>query len=656
MSTGLTTDNANIPEEAKVEVENIGGIDKSEVTLQQGITVLTGRNATNRTSMLQAIMAALGSDVSSLKADADEGRATLRFGDQSYFQTLERHNGTVVTKGEPFLEDTTVADLFAFLLESNEARRSVARGDDLRELIMRPIDTDEIKRRIKERESEKRNIDQRLSDLDDLENRLPKLEEKRTRLTNEIETLEEELKEAEAELEAADADIDEKRDGKDKLENKLDELRSKRSELETARQKVETERESVDALESEHEDLEDRLNSLSLNGIETQEQLEAEIEALQEKKDTLSSQISQLQSTIQFNEELLNEPEKHFTTLNSQSGDDSDGDITEQLLADSEAVTCWTCGSSVPRSQIETTIEQLQTARKNRLEDRNEVSAELKERRNSLAEIEDTKSERRNIERRLESIEEEISDREERVDELLNNQEKLTETISHLENEIENLEDESYEAILDQHRGVNKLEFEIDRKENELVNTEEQIESIEKQLSDRDDLEQEREEVNDDLTNLRTRIEQIEKKAIESFNEHMDNVLDILGYENLDRIWIDRSKQSVREGRRTVEKSAFNLKIVRSTEDGSAYEDSIDNLSESEREVTGLVFGLAGYLVHDVYEELPFILLDSLEAIDAKRISDLIAYFESYAPYLVVALLLEDAEALEPSHKSVTDI
>jgi len=29
-------------------------------------------------------------------------------------------------------------------------------------------------------------------------------------------------------------------------------------------------------------------------------------------------------------------------------------------------------------------------------------------------------------------------------------------------------------------------------------------------------------------------------------------------------------------------------------------------LSESEREVTGLVFALAGYLVHDVHETVPF--------------------------------------------------
>ena len=49
------------------------------------------------------------------------------------------------------------------------------------------------------------------------------------------------------------------------------------------------------------------------------------------------------------------------------------------------------------------------------------------------------------------------------------------------------------------------------------------------------------------------------------------------------------------------------------------YEDMFEHLSEREREVTALVFALAGYLAHDVYEDVPVILLDSLEVVDAQR-------------------------------------
>uniref|UniRef100_UPI0037427740 hypothetical protein n=1 Tax=Halomarina oriensis TaxID=671145 RepID=UPI0037427740 len=171
-----------------------------------------------------------------------------------------------------------------------------------------------------------------------------------------------------------------------------------------------------------------------------------------------------------------------------------------------------------------------------------------------------------------------------------------------------------------------------------------------------DQLTAQREELSEQLTELRTRIDRIEERAIEEFNDHMDAVLDILGYDNLERIWIERVERTVREGRRKVDKRAFELHVVRSTASGSTYEDTVGHLSESEREVTGLVFALAGYLVHEAHETLPFVLLDSLEAIDADRLADLVEYVADYAPYLVVALLEEDAQALDDDYTRITEL
>lgn len=128
----------------RVEVRNVGGIDEATVTVPPGVSVLAGRNATNRTSFLQALMAGLGSDRVSLKGDPSEGSATLTVGDETYTRTLERTENGVVFGGDPYLDHPGVADLFAFLLENNEARRAVTRGDDLREIIMEPIDTARI--------------------------------------------------------------------------------------------------------------------------------------------------------------------------------------------------------------------------------------------------------------------------------------------------------------------------------------------------------------------------------------------------------------------------------------------------------------------------------------------------------------------------------
>ncbi len=70
--------------------------------------------------------------------------------------------------------------------------------------------------------------------------------------------------------------------------------------------------------------------------------------------------------------------------------------------------------------------------------------------------------------------------------------------------------------------------------------------------------------------------------------------------------------------------------VLWTTDSGAAYEDTVEHLSESEREVTGLVFALAGYLAYEVHEDVPFILLDSLEAIDSKRIASMVGYLTDY--------------------------
>ncbi|ADJ16752.1 Kinetochore-Ndc80 complex, subunit Spc25 (plasmid) [Halalkalicoccus jeotgali B3] len=197
---------------------------------------------------------------------------------------------------------------------------------------------------------------------------------------------------------------------------------------------------------------------------------------------------------------------------------------------------------------------------------------------------------------------------------------------------------------------VTQLELKRDRlarKSDALV---ENIENLESQLDEQGKLEARREEINADLEELRTCIERIEREAIEAFNMHMETVVDLLDYGNLARIWLEYRNP---DGRRDA---TFELHVTHQTGDGTTYEDSVTHLSESEREVTGLVLALAGYLVHDVHEEIPFILLDSLGAIDSERIAQLVEYLEEYATYIVVALLPEDADALNEEYQRITAI
>ena len=632
---------------AELDVRNIGGIDETSVIFEPGVTVLAGRNATNRTSLLQAMMTAVGSDDVSIKADAEKAHVELTLDGKTYTRTLERRNGTVATSGEPYLEDSTLADLFAFLLESNDARQAVVTDGDLREIIMRPVDTDEIQAEIDRLIEERRQIDDELEELDDLKNRLPSLEEDRTRLEDQIEEKKAGLEDVEAEIEATDTDVEQSRDEQEALEAKLEELRAKRSNLEDVRYELETEQDSLESLQAEQREVETNYKKLSNMPAGDLEKLESRIERLRSQKQELESELNELQSVIGFNQERLKEDAEFMKAV-----EDSGKAVTDELLPD-ETVTCWTCGSEVGADQVETTIEKLRNLSQETVSKINDLEADLEEAKEERRELQTQQQERQQLERRQRELKDELEQTNARIESLSKRRDELREEIEAIEAEIENLENDAYEEILDLHKEANQLEYNLGTLENDLERVEENIATVEERLDEESDLRARRKDIAGEIEELRTKVERIEQQAIEEFNEHIEAMLDVLEYDNLTRIWLERTETEVREGRRKTTKGIFDFHIVRQTDSGATYEDRVENLSESEREVTGLIFALAGYLAHEVHETVPFILLDSLEAIDSERIATLVEYLGKYSAYLIVALLPEDARALPDEHEQL---
>ena len=648
----------SVTQRPSLSVRNVGGIDETEVDFSDGVTVLSGRNATNRTSLLQALMAALGSQNVSLKGDAEQGHVELSFEGETYTRTLVRTDGGFRLKGDPYLDSgaAELADLFAFLLESNEARRAVAQERDLYELITRPIDTDALQTEIEELERKKGRIDDELEELDSLERRLPELERERPRLTSEIRDKRDELTSKEAEIEAADVDADETRENRSELDDKLDELQEVRSRREELRFDVEAEEKSLDALRDERAELKADLEDIDeppeaeLGGVED------EIRRLRKRLRSVESTLSELQTVIQFNEEMLDGTSSDVAAALSDCSEGSDEPVTDRLLDDTDSVVCWTCGTEVETDRIEATLDRLRDLRQEKRSTRNSLGEEIEELEDTKQEYETRRQKRERLERKLSDAKAEIESREATVSELRQSRDDLQDEIDELERVVEELETEEHGELLELHKEANQLEFELGRLESDLEDVETEIDSIEGRLGERDELEERRDEIDGRLHDRRSRIERIEEDTVAEFNEHMATVLDILQYENIDRIWIERTEREERDGRQKVTRGSFDLHVVRSTDSGTAYEDTVNHLSESEREVTGLIFALAGYLVHEVYEDLPFVVLDSVEAIDSPRIATLVDYLADHADYLIVALLPEDATALEDDYQRITEI
>ncbi|OYR51698.1 archaea-specific SMC-related protein [Halorubrum sp. Ea8] len=645
----------------RVDARNVGGIDEASVTLPEGVSVLAGRNATNRTSFLQALMAGLGSRRSSLKGDADEGAVTLEVGDETYTRTLTRRGDSVAFGGDPYLDDPELADLFAFLLENNEARRAVARGDDLQEIIMRPIDTDSIDAEIRECKQERSEIESEIDRLDGLERDLPELEAELREKRSALDDAEAELEAVREELNDLDAGVEESRTRKRELEEAFQRVRDARSELDDLEFDLETERSTLTELKAERDELRQTIESAQ-EPEESPDQLAGRVDELRRRQRSLDDAINELGSVINFNEDMLDGSAPAIDVGRSGDGAaDADGasragDSPTDALTGDDRTTCWTCGSEVETEQIETTLDRLRDLRSERLDERSELRSEIQELTDRQSALREAEREVERAEERLDTVHSEIEATESRIADLESRIESKESDIEELEAEAESIDVDGHNEALERHREANEIELRIGRLEDEIEEIEAQIDEREEAIERREDLEAEREAVADRLTELRTRVDRLEESAVEEFNEHMATVLDILEYENLDRIWIERRETDVREGRQKVTQTRFDLHIVRSSPDGAAYEDTVDHLSESEREVTGLVFALAGYLVHDVHETVPFIILDSLEAIDSDRIARVVDYFRDHADYLVAALLPEDAAALPDEYAYVEQI
>jgi len=648
---------ANRSGAAAFVVENIGGIDATELTLEPGVTVLSGENATNRTSFLQAIMAATGSTRATLKGDAEEGYVRLRIAGETYERQLSRAGDQVQFSGESYLEKPDVADLFAFLLETNEARRSVASGDDLRELIMRPVDTDAIEAEIRRLKDEKDRLNEELSTIESRKRELPDLEQQRNSLRERIADKRERLADIEAEIDDSSTDIEAGQQDRDALEGRLAELRETRSELEALREKIDSREKSIRSLKQERSELQAERADLPETQQARVDHLADEISRLRTRQQTLNSEISDLQSLIQYNEERVDAAEHAFLDEMDVDSTGNAESVTGQLLdTESQSVVCWTCGSTVERSQITDTIDRLRSLREEKLSTLSAVKDDLESCTEEKGEIERRERRRAEIEQQLEDIEDELAQRTTQLDSLRERRDGLTTDVERLESAVEELESADFEDILGLHRQANQLEFDIDNLESELETVTDEISEVEALVERADELRDRRATVAETLTDKRTKVTRIETDAVEAFNDHMTAVLDVLEYQNIDRVWIERTEREVREGRQKVERTTFELHIVRTTENGAAYEDTVDHLSESEREVVGLVFALAGYLVHDLHETVPFMLLDSLEAIDSDRIAALVEYFADTSEYLVIALLSEDAAALPDEYTYVTAI
>lgn len=640
----MTVDNVNVDDESVLEdltvaVRNVGGISESRATLSPGVTLLAGENASNKSSFLRALAAVLGGPTPPLKSDATTGRVDLDIGPAEYYVEVTKQNGTpTVTEEKRVSELEALGELFVTLDETNPIRQAVVTGGDLADLLMRPVDTEAIEAERRRLKSTKDDLADRLSELDRKEDRLPTLRTRETNLRQEIEELESTLRDHRAAIEELEAERTTATDAAP-LEN----LKEQRADLETVRNRARTQTEAIESLEAELDAVEAELADLdSADRPDDVDAIDEEIEQLHHRKQQLTTTINSLSPIVEMNSQLLDDGDEIPAEMKS-------ADVVAELDPDSRTITCWTCGTSVEQAEIAEQVRAVQDILEEKRNQREMVTDRIGTLEDQRQQVDQRRQQRERLAERKRSAEAEIAQRSDQLSELEARQATLEATVETLIEAVEESGDQSDE-LGERYDEVSDLEYERGQLETELADLDAEIEAIETALATRDELEAERESVTAQLQEQRDRIETLERDLVSAFNELMQELLDRLDYERIERVWIER----ITGGTASPSGTDFELHLVRATEDGAVYEDVIANLSKSEREVVGLVVALAGYLAHDVADELPIVVVDAVEMLDADRIEGLLDYFSQYADYVVMSVLPEEASELEDTYTTVS--
>jgi DNA repair exonuclease SbcCD ATPase subunit len=576
-----------------LSLTNVAGIRHGEADIQPGINAVRASNWQGKSSFLAGIKTALGTATPLTEGQAS-GEVNLQTEEDEITIRLDRANGTVSRSGQPYLADEydrVCAELFAFLDEDNEIRQAVWAGENLEDLLTRPLDFENIDEQIADLRREREQVERELERAEQAAGRLPELQQQ-------ITSLEDELEELRAERDELEDDATGDSDGREELS----ELRAERDRVTTKIDRLETTAKRVRETLAEKQD---ELESLT---VPSETDIEGDLERLRSELRDLERDKELLQSVYEANKRVLDEGRVELLT-----------EVSHDMLSDS--VTCWLCGSDTEREEIE---EQL-AALDDRIGDFRSKAAESRER---VEELESKRDEITTARRRETELTDRIGELQSRIAETEGSLDTARDRRDDLESHIEDLE----EAVDTTEDRLTDLESEIKYTEAELADARDDLEEAERVAAQQDGLEDEYESLTDEITDLRTRKDEIKQRTRDAFSTALADLLEEFdaGFET---------------ARLT---SAFDLVVAR-----EGREAQLDALSEGERELLGIVAALAGHEAFDVGERVPVMLLDELGGLASENLQILVGYLAGRTEYLVLTAFPEhdglEANVLSPA-------
>ncbi|UWG49079.1 DNA sulfur modification protein DndD, ATPase [Halanaeroarchaeum sp. HSR-CO] len=557
-----------------IDIENIAGIERGSATLDEGVNAVRASNWQGKSSFLKAIKAAFGIG-RPLTEGADRGRVSIESDDWTSTIALERDGTSVHSEGAPVLEseyDRVRVDLFAALDETNPIRRAVREGGDLNEVLTRPLDVEAIDESIAEIKRQRSGVETELERAREAVDRIPAVRERIGSLEAEIESLEDQQ-----------ASIPADEGGSD-TRDELSETRAERDRI----------ADRIERLESTTERIEERLDAhrAELEGLEVEDPaaLEEEIDAVREEYESVERRADLFQDLYTANKRFF-ESDAH----------DELATVQHDLLADT--VECWICGQSADRSSIEASLETLGervTDLREEVQSYDEQLESLESRRESIAKRRNRRDE---LERKIATLRERLADRSASL-------ESARDRLAELEAKVEDLS----AAVETETDALTDVESELKYTRSKLTDRREELSDLEAEADRLETLEEEYDEMTAEIERLRTRKERVRRETREAFKRQMNALLEVF--------------ETGFEAARLTD--SFELVVAR-----HGRETNLDALSQGERELLGIVVGIAGYEAFDVASVLPVLLLDNLGVLTDRNVEALIEQLRPRAEYIV---------------------
>lgn len=623
---------------ASLAVENVGAIQSALLQFRPGVTIVRAADVAKRTTVMRALAAVLGGDDASVESGDSVGTVELSVGSNTYRRTFDAREDSTTSERQPQKAERAVVSRFAFVLKSNEMMEAARQGDGLQDLLFGPLPIDEFDSR---HEAEDDGIKRQREKIDErgrLDDELAHLSEKRDARSAE---LEETRAERAAKREALRSAFSQELDGPDMLESKLKRLSEVQSRVEELAFDIETERESIDSLEEEKRSLEDEVDLIDVSEHQI-DLFASQLMYLRERRRELDSMFNQLENIIQFDEELIaDEHDWAFEGL--------DEDLIPEPLAggltDDETLICWTCGNTTHRSDIARMVEALTELSQGLYDLRNSTLAEIDRLKAKRGRLQEKLRRREELEARIDRVETELARRKETIDEL-----QAERAAVESSDGVDGLDPADRETILARYEEMAALDEAVTRLEAELRSLDEQITAVRDLVAGRSNNQSEDETYESKRTSQRDRLAAQRERVFASFDARLSEILDVVDDDVIESVSIEQTEADVNPDRR----DGLQFRIERRGRSGNLERVTLDELSEQEREFVGLAFSLAGYLVYNIYERVPFVLVDSPVAVDTDSVDALAELLSAYADYVVLSVNPDEVAALPGEYHAIT--